>query len=62
MYLMNVDAKIINEIFANGIQQHTEKIIQHHQVGFTPGAQGRFTTCKSITIIITATKEKAKST
>ena len=62
MYLMNVDAKIINEIFANGIQQHTEKIIQHHQVGFTPGAQGQFNTCKSVNIIITATKEKAKST
>ena len=61
MSLRNTNAKILNKILANQIQQHIKKIHSPHQAGLSSGMKVWFDSHKSSNVIHHISKRKGKN-
>ena len=59
---MHINAKMVNKILANIIQNTLKDIIYHHQVGFIPVIQVWYNTLNSFIVICYIKKLKEKIT
>ena len=57
---MNIGAEIISKILANQICQYIKEVLNHDQIGFTPGKKGWFFICTSISVIYHINKREVK--
>lgn len=60
MSFMRVDAKILNNILANWIQQHTERMMHYVQLEFISGMWGWFNIWKSTNVMYCVNRIKNK--